>query len=361
MNVSEPKILIVDDHLKNLQLVGKILNDEGYRISLAQNGAEALEEAGKFFPDLILLDVMMPEMDGYEVCSILKEREELAGIPVIFLTARTDTQGLIKGFQAGGVDYITKPFSQEELMARVKNHLELKISKEKILELNRRRDKMYSIIAHDIRSPFSSITQIVDAISSGFIRPGTEDYDEIFKELKERTSETMNLLNRLLDWTKLQSRGIAGEIARLNVSQTIGECIGLQLKSASEKNIQIIDHIDENTTVLAEVNSLTTIMRNLLSNAIKFTPDNGSITLSASSGPGKTSIRISDTGQGMTAKELESIINSDKNYSKNGTRNEKGSGLGLLIVKDLVRLNRGKIEWESTVGEGTTVEIELPA
>ena len=172
-------ILIVDDNLKNLQLTATLLKGEGYLLSLAEDAGSALAQLESFVPDLILLDVMMPGIDGFELCRIIKKNEKFREIPVIFLTAKNQAEDLADGFNAGGVDYLSKPFNRLELLMRVKNHLELSHSRKKILEMNKTRDKLYSIIAHDIRSPFSSITLTVSAIANGYLEPDSEDFKEI--------------------------------------------------------------------------------------------------------------------------------------------------------------------------------------
>ncbi|HEY4785580.1 MAG TPA: response regulator, partial [Bacteroidales bacterium] len=150
MDNKKDLILIVDDNLKNLEVLTKILKEEGFLISLAQDGGEALDQLNNITPDLILLDIMMPEMNGLEVCRRIKQNDKLKEIPVIFVTAKNQTEDLVEGFKAGGVDYISKPFQRDELLVRIKNHLELTGSRKRIIALNRTRDKIYSIIAHDI-------------------------------------------------------------------------------------------------------------------------------------------------------------------------------------------------------------------
>ncbi|MEQ8189134.1 MAG: response regulator, partial [Candidatus Eremiobacterota bacterium] len=164
-----PLVLIVDDVPKNIQLLGNILNNEGYDIIIAENGKEALERISDVLPDIILLDIMMPEMDGYETCKILKENDRTRDIPVIFLTAKTEMEDIVKGFNAGSVDYITKPFNSTELMARVKTHITLKklFDKEKeyvkeLKELNKLKNKFLGIAAHDIRSPVATMQMNIE-------------------------------------------------------------------------------------------------------------------------------------------------------------------------------------------------------
>ncbi|MFW5777932.1 MAG: response regulator, partial [Bacteroidota bacterium] len=149
-------ILIVDDNHQNLRVVSSFLKDKNYNLALATSGEKTLELLEKIHTDLILLDIMMPEMDGLETCRILKENPKTADIPVIFLTAKNQTEDIVEGFKAGGVDYITKPFNREELLVRIKNHVDLAKAKNKIIEMNNTRDKLYSIIAHDIKSPLNS-------------------------------------------------------------------------------------------------------------------------------------------------------------------------------------------------------------
>ena len=159
MQSTAKHILIVDDQMKNLELTANILQGEGFRISLAQHGEKALELLKSQTPDLILLDVMMPGLSGLETCRRIKQLPALKDIPVIFLTAKNQSEDLVEGFEAGGVDYIIKPFRKQELIVRVKNHIELADSRNRILQMNKTRDKLYGIIAHDLRSPLSGITQ----------------------------------------------------------------------------------------------------------------------------------------------------------------------------------------------------------
>jgi two-component system sensor histidine kinase/response regulator len=191
---NEKIILIIDDNPMNLLLTSKILEGFGYQTRTSESGQEGIEQIEREIPSLILLDISMPDMDGYEVCEEIKKNDKWVEIPIIFLTANTLTEDLVKGFQKGGVDYITKPFKSEELHVRVKTHLDLFDSKNEVLKMNKQRDKLYSIIAHDIRSPLSGILQTVDAIEQGYFDPTSEDFKEIIHHLKERTKETSTLL-----------------------------------------------------------------------------------------------------------------------------------------------------------------------
>jgi two-component system sensor histidine kinase/response regulator len=213
---------------------------------------------------------MMPEMDGYEVCRLINANEEWTEIPIIFLTANAQTENLVEGFKAGGVDYITKPFKGEELLVRVKNHLELADSKKMIVEMNKSRDKLYSIIAHDIRSPLSGILQTVDAIDQGYFDPNSDDFRELIHHLKIRTKETSTLLTSLLQWTRLQSEEIQLDLKQNDISVVIKSCIQLLEANAHDKDIRLIYEDTLPGVCIYDEVSMHTVIRNIISNAIKF-------------------------------------------------------------------------------------------
>ena len=353
-------ILIIDDNPMNLLLTSKVLENQGYYTITAENGKSGIEILKSSTISLILLDVMMPEMDGYAVCRKIKEVDKWKEIPIIFLTANTQTEDLISGFNAGGVDYITKPFRAEELLVRVKNHLELALSRKIIIEMNKTRDNLYSIIAHDIRSPLSGILQTIDAIEQGYFDPCSEDFKEIIHHLRIRTFDTSTLLNSLLQWTKIQGQAIEIQRKTTNIHTIISNCIQLLEPIASNKQIGIVNKISENETAWCDEVSIQTVFRNIISNAIKFTNNNGSITIYSENNNNKLEVYIIDTGVGMSQETIEKIFEKEEHFSTSGTDNEQGTGLGLIMVKDFVKKNNGVLKVESIQGIGTTFIVNLP-
>lgn len=353
-------ILIVDDNLKNLQVTGKVLQDEGYLISIAPNGKQALELLKTTRPDIILLDVMMPEMDGLEVCRIIKLNEQLADIPILFLTAKNQTEDMVKGFQAGGLDYVTKPFHREELLVRVKNHLELANSRRKIVEMNKNRDKLYSIIAHDIKSPLSGITLTIGAIRSNIVTPGSDDYNEMLAFLEKSTTETVTLLNNLLSWAKIQSEVISIKPKITNIHSILAECLSLLQANANQKAISLTNNVPENFTAYFDEVTIHAVFRNIISNAIKFTPQKGSVSVNANVSNGYVNINFKDTGAGMPKEIIDKIMVRNQHHTSVGTNNEQGTGLGLVMVKDFVARNQGSVNINSKPGEGTEITVLLP-
>jgi two-component system sensor histidine kinase/response regulator len=359
MKNSGDLLLIVDDNMLNLQLTAGLLKEEGYLISLAQDGQAALSQLEHMLPDLILLDIMMPGMDGFEVCRILKKDPKLFEIPVIFLTAKKETEDLAEGFNVGGVDYITKPFIREELIVRVKNHLELSKSKKKVIEMNRTRDKLYSVIAHDIRSPFSNIVLTLNTLAGGFLDPASGEFMEIIKTLEKSANETRILIDNLLDWTRLQNDNLTIEATPNKIYPVITQCLYLLKGSCDSKNIKVEVDIPEELSAVFDERSMKSVFRNILFNAVKFTPVNGEIRVRASIVDKYVIISVIDTGVGMSAEVVRRIFVDNEHYSTRGTENEPGSGFGTFIIKDFVVRNGGKIDVTSIPGSGSVISVYL--
>lgn len=353
-------IYVIDDNPMNLLLTSKILESYGCETQTAESGAVALQLIRQQKPALILLDVNMPNMDGYEVCRRIKAKEEWSDIPVIFLTANTQTENLVEGFNVGGVDYITKPFRREELWVRVNTHLELSESRQIILEMNRSRDRLYSIIAHDVRSPLSGILQTLEAIDQGYIGLEGDELKEIIKLLKERTKETSTLLNSLLQWTRIQTSNQQLEFKETDLFVLIQSCIDLLRPNAEQKQISIKVEVEEELKAWCDELSVHTVVRNLLSNAIKFTRKNGAVRICASQKEQEALICVSDNGIGMSPETIERIFAKDQHYTSSGTENEQGTGLGLMLVKEFVKKNKGRLEVDSEPDKGTEFRVFLP-
>lgn len=352
-------ILIVDDNLKNLQVTAQILQDEGFLISLAESGPSALDMLKNQEPDLILLDITMPDMDGFEVCKEIQKNEKTREIPVIFLTANEKTSYLSRGFESGGVDYLTKPFIRQELLVRVRNHLNLARSKKEVLKLNRNLAMVFSFLAHDIRSPLSGMSQTLDAIFEGYIEPGSEDYKEIMSGLKKRISHTEKLLNRFLEWSRQQ-----GEMTlkpdQFALKPLVDECVQLYQVHAENKKITINVDIDDSLEARIDPDAMLTVFRNLLSNAIKFSYEESEIEIIGRKGKDRTHITFRDHGAGMDEVFLDRIFLKDEHLTTRGTNYEEGNGLGIYIIKDLLARSMGRMEVKSEVGKGTDVSISLP-
>lgn len=352
-----PKILIVDDNIENLKVVGNILQSEQFDIAVSLNGESAINILLNNEIDLILMDIMMPEVDGLETCRRIKAIDSLKEIPLIFLTAKAQTNDIVEAFEAGGVDYIFKPFNRLELLARVNTHLDLFLSKRKLKELYKNRDFVYSIIAHDIKAPFNKITQFLQLLSEGYIDSSSSEYKELLSLLNMETQKTNGLINELIEWGQLLRDENSDQLQSKPLKPIIDSVITFLEQESFSKELKIHNEIDEKASIICDEKSIEVIFRNLLANAIKFTPNGGEISFSNEDHAQKTSIQLKDSGVGMSKEVLEKIFENNEFYKSDGTNKEKGSGLGLLIIKDFIKKNNAELKVNSISEEGTTFTV----
>ncbi len=370
-----PLILIVDDIPKNLQVLSSILNTEGYQIAFASGGNQALSVVDNTLPDLILLDIMMPDMDGFEVCERLKSNPATASIPVIFLSGKVETEDIVKGFRLGAVDYVTKPFNAIELLSRVKNHLDLKFSKDAIISYNRQlteyqqeleqviasKDKFFSIIAHDLRGPFSGFIGLSELLVDEYKNLAPEDISSIAESMHKAAKKLFEFLENLLEWSRSQMGKIEFRPSKLDLFDAIDRAFSVLSFTADNKQISLINNTEKNVFIEADNNMLNTILRNLISNGIKFTKPGGFVKIYTEMNSSDfVTIKVEDNGIGMTEDAIEKVFRIDSKYSTPGTNSESGSGLGLVLCRELVEKHNGKISVESQKSVGTIFSFTLP-
>lgn len=352
-------ILLVDDNVKNLQVLGTLLEGK-YRTAVAKDGLKALKFVEEMLPDLILLDIMMPEMDGYTVCQKIKASDKIRDIPIILLTAKTDAEDIVKGFEAGAVDYVTKPVHKEELLARIKTHLTLQQTRKELKMINQTKDKFFSIIAHDLRSPFSGFLEFTQILLQDFDDFDREEIKEYLFELQKSSKTMYALIENLLTWARLNQGLIQFTPQHVILHELIEQTIELFSFRALQKKIALINQVDRNITAFLDSNIISTVLRNLISNALKFTFADGTIKISAHEDNKYIHIAFSDTGIGMSDDDLLKLFRIDVKFFNIGTERETGTGLGLILCKELIEKHGGAIWAESTVGEGTTFRFSLP-
>ena len=365
---SDYKILIVDDVVSNVLLLKVLLKNEKFKTVTASDGLEAIQQAEKELPDLILLDVMMPQMDGFETAMHLKNNQTTAGIPIIFLTALNSTQDIVKGFQAGANDFITKPFNKEELLVRVNHQISLVAAKKLILERTEElrktivgRDKLYSVIAHDLRSPLASIKMVLNMMVLGLSEDviGKEMY-QMLQMVNHSTEDVFSLLDNLLKWTKSQIGKLNVVYQDFRIDEVVEGVLDIFSLVSKSKNIQLVNDSIDTVTVHADVDMVKTILRNLLSNALKFSYEGSQIIIGFQVETDKVIVSVKDSGKGMSAEDKEKLLKTETHFSRYGTNNEEGSGLGLLLCQDFAIKNGGDLWFESEEGKGSTFFFSLP-
>lgn len=359
----KPLILVVEDIPESMFRVCNILQEEGYGLTMAENGRQALEMVPEARPDLILLDIKMPGMNGYEVCEQLKKNPKTKDIPIIFLTISSGTAEIVKGFAIGAVDYITKPFKKEELLSRVKTHLDLKFAREELKELNATKDKFFSIIAHDLRNPLQCLILYADSLRTDYDLLDDDKRKDYIHKFYDNSNLVAALLENLLEWAQSQQGIIDPHPKKIDLHALAAENIDLLKENAKKKNITVSFQIKPGTFAFADKNMIRTVIRNLLSNAVKFTNSGGKVEISTSilADDNSVDITISDNGVGINAEDIETIFRIDVKKKKNkGTANEKGTGLGLILCKEFVEKNNGSIRVTSEPGKGSRFTFTLP-
>lgn len=368
INPVEFKLLVVDDVQTNVLLLKALLGKEGYGILVANNGQEALEVIRNENPDLILLDVMMPGMDGFEVAERLKSEEFRCEIPIIFLTALDDTQSIVNGFKLGVGDFISKPFRKEELMVRIKHQLSLvaarRIIEEKNEELRKTiagRDKMYSVIAHDLRSPMASMKMLLNTIMMSVEKDKIDPDIFDMLEMSNKTSEEVfSLLDNLLKWTKSQLGKLTVIPQKLDISGLADGVVEVMNSVAEVKHIKLIRTDHESFFVYVDIEMIKSILRNLISNAVKFSNPDSEIKVGIKAEDGKVIVSVTDSGKGIKKEDQHKLLKDSTHFTTYGTNSEEGSGLGLLLCRDFARKNGGELWFESEENLGSVFSFSLP-
>ncbi len=365
-DIKDSVILVVDDNPTNLGVLFDYLDSFGFEVLLVQDGEKALKVFESDCPDIILLDIIMPGSDGFEICRRLKANDRTKDIPVIFMSALTEMIDKIKGFEMGAVDYITKPFQQEEVLARLKAHLTIKHQKEQLRELNASKDRFLSIISHDLKNQFAALFFQSDLLFD-LIERGDSDANELLGHQRDTLNQTFKLLENLLDWALLQRGELECKPIKLDILKLVMANIKLIGENAERKNISLKSLVKPGSTAYADLKMVETILRNLISNAVKYTNSGGEVELAATLLPDSTEgmedyieIAVKDNGIGLKKEDSDKLFRIDIKQQTTGTAKETGTGLGLILCKEFVERNGGKIWIESSPNEGSTFKFTLP-
>ena len=367
-------ILIVDDNPENLNMLFQYFEHSEFRTLAAQDGHAALLQVEYTRPDLILLDILMPGIDGFETCRRLKDNPSTQDIPVIFLTALSQTEEKMTGFDVGGVDYITKPFQYEEVLARVNAHITIRRQQQQLqaqtvaledmnarLEaLNASKDKFFSIIAHDLKSPFAGLLVIAHLIKENIERWDKDKIIHFADQLQESIDTLYAFIENLLTWSRFQQGLMEYHPKFVNIQYIVARNVALLIYNAQQKQITLKNSVQQPIPIAIDENMIDTVIRNLLSNAIKFTKPGGTIEISATDDESSFELTVSDTGIGIPEESLPGLFQIDAKTRQVGTAGEQGTGLGLILCKEFIDQHGGNIWVESEVGRGSTFRFILP-
>ena len=363
LNSNNQRILIVDDTPENLDVLGKTLRPEGYNLAVANSGEQAIKTVAHFKPDLILMDVMMPGIDGYETCKKIKSINQMHDIPIIFVTAKHEPEDIIHGFDVGGVDYINKPFVQAEVCARVKSHLQLHMAKKQLVKLNDQKNKFLGVAAHDLRNPLTSIMGFSDLILDE-IKNNTFTLNRCKNRISlifKASTSMRSLINDLLDISMIEDGKLTLDKQKASICTLLTERVNIANTQFETKHIDVSFECTGDITAEMDTEKISRVVDNLLSNAIKFSPEKTSILIRVKEKDKHIHVSVIDEGPGIPDDEIETIFDEFKTLSPRPTAGEKSTGLGMYIVKNIVQAHQGEIVIKNNKHKGTNITFTLPA
>lgn len=361
-------VLIVDDNPNNIQVVASIMAEYGYELGIAMNAGEAYKFLEENIPELILLDVNMPGIDGYEVCSTLKKDLKYRDIPIIFLTVKDEKEDIVKAFDLGAVDYVTKPFNRKELVSRVRTHISLKRAKDELEQKNREleaamiaKDEFLMLITHEFKTPLNVIHAALQTIDNIYSHELGDKVRSYLRSIKMNSFRQLRLVNNLLDITRINTEHFKIQKSNADIvflSQSIVKSVDI---FARQKGIKLLFSCDsEHIDIAIDEEKYERILLNLLSNAIKFTPKDKYIYVNLSCKGKRVIITVKDEGIGIPKDKQNIIFERFGQVDSTLSRQAEGTGLGLSLIKSLVVKLGGKIKVDSEVGKGSVFTVTLP-
>ena len=367
MDTPQPTILVVDDTEDNLDLLEFALKRKPVRMLRASSGKECLQIAAQNRPDVILLDIQMPEMDGFETLKHLRASKKTADIPVIFLTAqRKDASSIEQGLSLGADEYLTKPIDIDELLVRTRSLVRLKKME---TELERTKADFMAMLIHDMRSPIGGISSILELLEEPLIKGSSiqDVHRELLISAEDATRRLLNLINDMLDLSKFE----AGKMNLIREPVYIGEIANRIMKQMQpqfkQKRIHIDVSLEEGSpSISVDAQKIAQVYANILSNALKFTPAEGTVHISVVSSKDAAGANefiqtsISNNGHGISPNELPTLFERYKQGIASEIVQAKGTGLGLAICKLIVEAHGGVISADSEPGKITTFRFSLP-
>ncbi|MBI5691707.1 MAG: hybrid sensor histidine kinase/response regulator [Verrucomicrobia bacterium] len=365
------RVLVVDDDRLNLRILAGILQSQGYVLADAATGEQALELLDSFKPDLVLLDVMMPGIDGFETCRRLKARLGDQAPPVIFITARREVDDVVEGLGAGAVDYLPKPFKAKEVQARIRAHLQNRLLVEQQQQLvdqlsraNAAKNRFLGMAAHDLRNPLASVRGLAEFLQDGALGPVTPEQSEVVRTILEASQSMLSLVNDLLDVATIESGVLKLNLGPCDLARLAGECVAMVNIEADKKRTRVELEVSGDAVELRlDAAKIRQVIDNLLSNAVKFSPPGSNIRalVKCDEAAGTGSFAVRDQGPGIPEGERDKLFKDFSRLSNRPTAGEKSTGLGLAICRKIVDAHHGMISAENLPSGGCEFRFFVPS
>lgn len=352
--------MVVDDEPVNVELMHMLLTEHGYEVSAATDGAQALERGMQRKPDLAIFDLKMPGIDGVELCRRFRETPELAAVPVVFITGATDEEDLVRCFEAGAVDFLTKPIRAAELLQRVRTHLELKFSRDRLVLKARDCDLLTAMVAHDLKSPLASIRFSVQMLAE---EPKLKEdrLQDLLAALVESTDRTLSFIDDFLNRNAAANTVSLDAFKPFALQDLLQQIVERHDYYGAEKSIRVeLDH-SKPLEAFGDRLAAEHVIENLLSNAIKFAPPGSRVRVTLEEGnPGSARVRVLDRGPGISDSDRKSLFQRYTRLSARPTSGESSTGLGLSIAKQLAEAMHGSLSYEPREGGGAVFVFDIP-
>ena len=355
------RVLIVDDDRLNVRILQGILQSEGFQIASAVSGEDALERYDSFKPDLVLLDVVMSGMDGFEACRELRRRHGGNAAPVIFITAKAESEDVVAGFTAGGVDYLPKPFRAKEAVVRIRTHLQNRRLLEQLAGANAAKNRFLGMCAHDLRSPLASIRGLAEFLQDPMMGELNADQKDLAATIQTTAQSMLQMVNELLDVATIEAGELRVEREACDFVDLIRKGIYLANLDAARKNTRIeLAEPPLAGPIAVDPNKIRQVVANLLSNAVKYSPPGSLIQVTFTATPTHQSFTVLDQGPGIPEGERDQLFKDFGRLSTKPTGGEKSTGLGLAICRKIVAAHNGTIAAENHPAGGCAFSVTLP-
>jgi two-component system sensor histidine kinase/response regulator len=357
-------VLVVDDIARNVQLVGATLTREGYEVLIATSGEMALERLQARLPDLVLLDLMMPGIDGLEVCRRIKQDPRTLNLPVIFLTAANEAEIAAKALTEGAVDFINKPFNTAELLARVRTHVDLKRTRDELQRIIVQKNELMSAVAHDLKNPISSVRFSAHMLRDEGLK-APDPRAELVDTIVDACDGLLKFIQDRLERSAAEAKLSQLQSETIDVGEVIKHVVRINLATAHAKQQRLVcaTELDNLPAVRADFHALGQVLGNLVSNAIKFSLPGTTVTIEAgidANASDRFRITVRDQGPGLTVEDAKDLFKPYRRLSARPTAGESSTGLGLSIARDIMASMEGSIDCSSEPGKGAAFWITLP-